>query len=81
MQPFYQDEQVTLWQGDNREVLRQLPAGAVQCAVTSPPYWGLRDYGVAEQIGLEASVNEYVAARWTCSVASGACYATMAYFS
>ena len=35
--------------------------GSVHCCVTSPPYWGLRDYGVDGQIGLEATVEEYVA--------------------
>jgi DNA modification methylase len=39
--------------GDAREVLRRLPEASVHCVVTSPPYWGLRDYGVAGQIGLE----------------------------
>ncbi len=37
-----------------------LPDGCVQTCVTSPPYWGLRDYGVAGQIGLEATPEEYV---------------------
>jgi DNA modification methylase len=37
--------------GDCREVLPTLPAGSVQCCVTSPPYWGLRDYGTAEWEG------------------------------
>lgn len=46
--------------GDCREVLATLPAGAVQCCVTSPPYYGLRDYGVDGQIGLEASPDAYV---------------------
>lgn len=43
---------------------RQLPLqdGCVDCCVTSPPYWGLRDYGTAGQIGLEASPADYVAA-------------------
>jgi DNA modification methylase len=36
-------------------------AGSVQTCVTSPPYWGLRDYGHAGQIGLEATPDEYVA--------------------
>lgn len=39
--------------GDSLEVLRTLPDESVQCCVTSPPYWGLRDYGVEGQIGLE----------------------------
>jgi DNA modification methylase len=48
--------------GDCRSVLPTLPAGSVHCVVTSPPYFGLRDYGVAGQIGLEATPDEYVAA-------------------
>lgn len=48
--------------GDCRATLATLPAGGVHCCVTSPPYWGLRDYGAAGQLGLEASVDEYVAA-------------------
>ena len=46
--------------GDNRLLLPQLAAGSVQCCVTSPPYWGLRDYNHAEQIGAEASPEDYV---------------------
>lgn len=38
-----------------------MAAGSVHCVVTSPPYWGLRDYGVAGQLGLEASPDAYVA--------------------
>jgi DNA modification methylase len=52
---------VQILQGDCRDVLRTLPAGSVQCVVTSPPYWGLRDYGVAGQLGLEASMAEHIA--------------------
>jgi len=48
--------------GDCREILPTLPAGSVQCCVTSPPYFGLRDYGVAGQIGLETTPNEFIAA-------------------
>lgn len=47
--------------GDVLAVLPSLPAGSVQTCVTSPPYWGLRDYGVAGQLGLEATPEEYVA--------------------
>ena len=53
-----------LWeviQGDALQVLRTLPRESMQCIVTSPPYWGLRDYGVAGQLGLEASPAEFVA--------------------
>ena len=42
-----------LWHGDCREVLRSMPDESVHCIVTSPPYFGLRDYGVDGQIGLE----------------------------
>lgn len=48
--------------GDVREVLRALPEKSVQCVVTSPPYWGLRDYKVEGQLGLEKTPEEYVAA-------------------
>ena len=43
------------------DTLPTLPAGSVHCCVTSPPYWGLRDYGVDGQIGLEKSPDEFVA--------------------
>jgi DNA modification methylase len=49
-----------LFQGDVLARLRELPGESVQCVVTSPPYWGLRDYGVEGQIGLEATPEEYV---------------------
>jgi site-specific DNA-methyltransferase (cytosine-N4-specific) len=50
-------------QGDVRKILPTLVAAGVkvQCVVTSPPYWGLRDYGCPDQIGLEKSPEEYVA--------------------
>ena len=50
-----------LLQGDCLQQLATLPAASVQCCVTSPPYWGLRDYGTAGQLGLEATPDEYVA--------------------
>lgn len=46
--------------GDVREQLRLLPADHFDCVVTSPPYWGLRDYGVAGQIGLEPTLGEHL---------------------
>ena len=46
--------------GDCIESMRTLPAESVHTCVTSPPYFGLRDYGAAGQIGLEATPNEYV---------------------
>lgn len=47
--------------GDALETLRTLPAESVHCCVTSPPYWGLRDYGADGQIGLEATPELFVA--------------------
>ena len=47
--------------GDCRTILPTLPEGSVQCCVTSPPYFGLRDYGYAAQIGLEPTPDAYVA--------------------
>ncbi len=47
--------------GDCLETLRQMPDGLVQTCVTSPPYFGLRDYGHAGQIGLEPTPDEFVA--------------------
>ena len=52
---------MTILVGDARERLKEVEAGVVDCCVTSPPYWGLRDYGVAGQIGMEKSPEEYVA--------------------
>jgi DNA modification methylase len=46
--------------GDVRERLAELPADHFDCVVTSPPYWGLRDYGIAGQVGLEASLGEHL---------------------
>ena len=43
------------------DILPTLPSDSVQCIVTSPPYWGLRDYGVAGQLGLEPTFAEYLA--------------------
>ena len=55
---------MTTWQvrlGDVRDTLASLPDQSVQCCVTSPPYWGLRDYGVDGQLGLEPTPDAYVA--------------------
>lgn len=60
IQARYFDESVTLYHGDATEVLRTLPDQSVDCCVTSPPYFGLRDYGTEGQYGLEASPAEYV---------------------
>lgn len=53
---------VRILPGDCRDVLGTLDADSIACAVTSPPYWGgLRDYGIAGQIGLERDPAQYVA--------------------
>jgi DNA modification methylase len=54
-------DSVTVLEGDCIEQLATLEAKSVHCVVTSPPYWGLRDYGVDGQIGLEESVEAWVA--------------------
>ena len=47
-------------QGDSLEVLKTLPSESINCCVTSPPYWALRDYGVEGQLGLEPNFNDYI---------------------
>lgn len=54
--------EITLLHGDNRDVLKTLADKSVNCCITSPPYFGLRDYGEPGQIGLEKTPEEYVAA-------------------
>lgn len=80
----------TILQGDVLQVLRTLPSDHFGCVITSPPYWGLRDYGVDGQIGLEPTIGEHLARMvevfeevrrvlhpaGTCWVNYGDCYAT-----
>jgi DNA modification methylase len=54
------DGRVTLLEGDVREALAAMEPDSVDCVVTSPPYWGLRDYGVEGQIGLERTLGEHL---------------------
>ena len=49
-----------IYTGDCLDILPTLDAASVQCCVTSPPYWGLRDYGVDGQVGLEKNPEAYV---------------------
>ena len=58
---YYQEPHATLYQGDALEVLKQLPIESVDMCVTSPPYYGLREYGMDGQLGLEKTPEEYVA--------------------
>lgn len=56
----YEEETITIYKGDCLTELKNIPDETVNCCVTSPPYWGLRDYGVEDQIGLEKTPDEYV---------------------
>lgn len=58
--PYLQDPDLTLYNGDAVEVLRELPDESVDCCVTSPPYWRQRVYGVAGEHGLENTPEAYV---------------------
>jgi DNA modification methylase len=51
---------ISLIQGDSLTVIKSLPSNSVHCVITSPPYWGLRNYGVDGQIGLEPSFDEFL---------------------
>jgi len=50
-----------IYQGDTLQILKTWPDECVHCCVTSPPYWGLRDYGTEGQLGLEKTPEEYIA--------------------
>lgn len=50
-----------IYQGNCLDIMPTLEKASFRCCVTSPPYWGLRDYGVAGQLGLEKTPEEYVA--------------------
>jgi site-specific DNA-methyltransferase (cytosine-N4-specific) len=58
--PHWQDAASTLFVGDARDVLSSLPTASADCIVTSPPYWGKRDYGVPGQYGREPDPAAYV---------------------
>ncbi len=53
------DKSSSLILGDSLSILPTLSDKSIDCIITSPPYWGLRDYGTKDQIGLEHSINEY----------------------
>ena len=58
--PYWRYTTSTLYVGDAREVLAEMPDGSADCIVTSPPYWGKRDYRVAGQYGHEPDPAAYV---------------------
>lgn len=84
------DGRVVIHFGDCLDVLRQMPPDSIDCVVTSPPYWGLRDYDVDGQIGLEPTLGEHLDVmvsvfrevrrvlkpQGTCWINYGDCYAT-----
>jgi site-specific DNA-methyltransferase (cytosine-N4-specific) len=55
-----ENDPVTITQGDVRTVLKSIPSESIQCVITSPPYWGVRDYGMEGQIGAELQLDSYV---------------------
>lgn len=59
-QPYWSQDDATLYVGDARGVLAQMPDQAADAIVTSPPFWGKRDYGVAGRYGLEDTPEQYV---------------------
>ena len=59
--PSRNQNRCTIVVGDARQALAEFPDEHFQCAVTSPPYWGLRDYGIDGQIGAESNVDDYLA--------------------
>jgi len=58
--PYWRNAMSTLYVGDAREVLAEMPNGSADCIVTSPPYWGKRDYRVVGQYGHEPDPTAYV---------------------
>ena len=60
MTPYYADDWLTVYHGDTRAVMAEIEPESVNCVVTSPPYWGLRDYGEPGQLGLEPTPEAYV---------------------
>ena len=60
MTPHYCDDWLTVYHGDARVVMAEMEPESVHCVVTSPPYWGLRDYSAEGQLGLEPTPEQYV---------------------
>lgn len=61
----YEDPHLTVWLGDAREALAAMPAESVNCVVTSPPYWGLRDYGIPPSVWGDRSDPPTHVHEWT----------------
>lgn len=58
---FFEDDGVSVFLADARTKLEEFPDNHFQCCVTSPPYWGLRDYNFENQIGAEDKLEDYIA--------------------
>lgn len=58
--PYHKTENTTLYHGDAATIMTRLDPGSVDCIVTSPPYYGQRDYGVDGQLGLESDPQVYL---------------------
>ncbi|HPI12685.1 MAG TPA: site-specific DNA-methyltransferase [Catalimonadaceae bacterium] len=54
------DFPIKIISGDVRNIIKKIPSNSIQCVVTSPPYWGVRDYGVSGQFGAENELIDYV---------------------
>src|SRR3990167_4146830 len=57
---YYQTSDLRIYNGDTTSVLKTLPDEVVDCCITSPPYWGLRNYQVDGQYGLETTPSDYI---------------------
>jgi len=60
VEPYWSDGERTIYEGDAWALAEMLPPASVDCLITSPPYWSLRDYGVEGQFGLERHPQEWV---------------------
>src|SRR6187549_3894723 len=49
-----------IFEGDSLEQLKHIKSDSIDCVITSPPYWGLRDYGHSDQLGLEPDFRDYI---------------------
>jgi site-specific DNA-methyltransferase (adenine-specific) len=58
--PYFCLESSMIIEGDALYAVSRLPSKSIQCVVTSPPYWGLRDYEIVGQIGLEATLDQFL---------------------
>lgn len=64
MKPYFETENSKLFHGDCLEVMKTFPDESINCVITSPPYWQLRDYGFSGQWGLEPTYQEYLNNLW-----------------